>query len=92
MWDTAENEATFQTKTNVRTRYYNDFLLNTTQSVTSVNFLEGDTITYSVNGDRVLFRVLKLNVQIVDNMLEETWLLDERMLGRPIGRSNIKDL
>ena len=92
MWDTAENEATFQTKTNVRTRYYNDFLLNTTQSVTSVNFLEGDTITYSVNGDRVLFRVLKLNVQIVDNMLEETWLLDEKMLGPAIDRSNIKDL
>ena len=60
--------------------------------MTSINFLEGDTITYSVNGDRVMFRVLKLNIEKVDNMLEETWLLDEKMLGPAIDRSYIKDL
>ena len=67
-------------------------MLNTTQSVTSINFMEGDTITYSVNGDRVMFRVLKLNTNKVDNMLEETWELDENMSGPSVDRSYIRDL
>ena len=70
---------------------FNDFMLNTTQSVTAVNLYEGDTITYSVNSDNYMFRVLKLNTVKNQGMLEETWEYEKSLFGPFIDRSLIKD-
>jgi hypothetical protein len=69
-------------KEGIQTELYWDFHLNATNSLSALNLFEGKTLTYSVNPDLVMFRVIKLmDIEDEYGRVWKKWISDDSLNG-----------